>query len=167
MRLLCIFTAVFLLCLVGSGLRAHVATSEAKTERALSLLKSRERRVNWNPASVLNADFDHDGDDDFAFSGTQDGRFVVAIIHDPIEVKPRYWVFRFSIGKPSRRINQICSLNAKINSRSPVLLGSGKRMWKIPDQSKAITLDDDCDPIDITWDQDKKSFEMFRIHLIL
>jgi hypothetical protein len=165
MRLLNIFTFALVTGLIVVA-PAQVSTDQ-KAQRAVSVLASFQPNVNWNPATVLSADFNHDGKEDFAFSGTQNGNFVVGIVGNSLEDKSKHWVFRFSIVAPSRNINQICSLNAKIQTRSPVLLGSDNRMWHIPTASRAISLDDGCDAIDITWDQDKKKFELLRIHVIL
>ena len=165
MRLMNIFAFVLITGLIVAA-PAQVSTDQ-RAQRALSVLASLQANVKWNPETVLRADFDHDGQEDFAFSGTQDGSFVLGIVGNSLDDKAKRWVFRFSIVSPSRKINQICSLNAKIETRSPVLLGSGKRMWHIPPASRAISLDDGCDPIDVTWDQDNKKFELLRIHVIL
>jgi hypothetical protein len=165
MRLLNSFGSVLVTGLIVV-VTAQVLTPE-KAQRALVVLTEYQPGINWDPATVLSADFDQDGIDDFAFSGTQDGNFVVGIVSNSLENKPKHWVFVFSIVSPSRNINQICAQRAKIRTRSPVLLGSDKRMWDIPARSRAISLDDGCDPIDITWDQDKKKFELLRIHVML
>jgi hypothetical protein len=167
MQLLNIFTPVLLIGSMVGATVAHGLQTNLESQRALSLLAVDKPRVNWNPASVLSADFDHDGKDDFAFSGTEEGKFVVAIIRSSIPTKSRYSVFRFSIKSPSLKIDQICSLDAKIRTRSPVIVGSAKGTWRIPLESKAIFLDDGCDPIDISWDQEKQKFERLRIHVLL
>lgn len=167
MHLLKIFTLVLVICSVVGATVGHVSQTNHQSQSALSLLTVNEPRVNWNPASMLTADFDHDGKDDFAFSGTQEGKFVVAIIGSSIRTKSRYSVFRFSIKSPSTKIDQVCSLDARIRTRSPVILGSAKGTWHIPLESKAIFLDDRCDPVNISWDQDKKKFERLRVHVLL
>ncbi|MEA2205223.1 MAG: hypothetical protein QOE77_1999 [Blastocatellia bacterium] len=160
---------IFVIVLVGSLTSGTCAAqvSDPPARRALSFLVSYQPKVDWNPATVLKADFDHDGKDDFAFSGMQDGQFIIGIIHNSPRGNPKYWVLRFSVVSPSRRINQICSLNAKIETRSPVFVGNKKRMWQIPKNSRGIYLDDGCNPIDISWDQDKREFDMLRIHIML
>jgi hypothetical protein len=112
---------------------------------------------------MLTADFDHDGKDDYVFRGTRDETYVVAIIRGSSDKKA--WFFRFSVKSPSHKTTEICSIDATIQTRSPVLLGSGRGMWHIPAQSKAVVVDDKCDPVNITWDQDKRSFELLRIHV--
>src|SRR5262245_48407310 len=158
MRLLNSFAAVLIFGLFIGVLNAQIKSENQDRQRVFSLLQSYRPHVNWSLASVLTSDFDHDGIDDFAFSVNENGNFVVAIIHGLTDNEPKYWVSSFEIVKPSRNIHQICSIDAKIRPRSPVILGSEKRMWQIPAQSKAISLDDGCDPIDISWDQDKKDF---------
>ena len=134
---------------------------------AFNYLNRIDRRVSWALTSGLAADFDHDRKDDYAFSGTEGGQYVVAIVRGSSEVNPKRWLFRFSIAKPSKKITEICSSKPNLETRSPVILGSRKRMWEIPPTSKALVVDDGCDPVNISWDQDEKRFELLRIHVLL
>jgi hypothetical protein len=115
----------------------------------------------------LEGDFDHDGLADVAFGGTEGGRYVLAIVRGPFQENSEWWLFKFRIVSPSRRITELCSIKATISTRSPVLLGSEKGSWKIPSASKGIVVDDGCDPVNVSWDQDRKNFELLRIYISL
>ena len=167
MRLFGFFIFVFIggLFIYTGGRAGQERQTDPQTQRVLSRLATYEPHVNWDSRTMLKADFDHDGKNDYAFTGTQGGTYVVAIMRDSADGNPNHWIFRFSVVSPSLKINEICSLRTSIKTRSPVLLGSGKQMWRIPTNSKALLVDDGCDPVNITWDQEKRNFELLRIHV--
>ena len=131
------------------------------------LLRQREPKVTWYVTSKVEGDFDHDGLNDFALGGVEEGRFVLGIVRGPVRSNSRSSIFRFSIASPSRAISELCSIKATIRTRSPVVTGGKNRLWRIPSVSKGIIVDDGCDPVDVSWNQDRRRFDVLRIHVDL
>ena len=131
------------------------------------LLRLREPKITWNATNKVAGDFNHDGLNDYAVSGVEEGLFVLGIVRGPLRSNSRLWILRFSVALQGRAISELCSIKATLRTRSPVILGSKKRLWKIPSASKGIVVDDGCDPVHVSWHQDMKRFEMMRIHIDL
>ena len=164
MRLMTIFQSILVICLSVSATSAQVPSTD-QTQRALALLTGYEPSVKWNRSSAVKADFNSDGNDDFAFSGTEGERFVVAIVNNPIEDKPKHWTFRFSIVSRTPNANQICSGPVKIETGPPMLIDGDK--FRMPAEGKALFVGDACGATVIAWNPDKKDFQLLRSNALM
>lgn len=73
-------------------------TRSARPISALNLLRTREPKVVWNAGSLLKADFDYDGIDDYALGGKTSLGYVVGVVKAPISAQSKHWTLRFSAG---------------------------------------------------------------------
>src|SRR5687768_10202040 len=63
----------------------------AKGMAALDVLRQREPGTAWDSASLIEADLDQDGTEDYALTGIRGDRLVVGIVHGPVKDSCRHW----------------------------------------------------------------------------
>ncbi len=146
---------VSLLALNCSGAVTEQAQSLAPVT-AVSILKSREPTVTWDQRSLLKADFDFDGIDDYVLAGRAGGRYVVGIVKGPVTSQSKHWTLGFSQNPNDQ--GSLCSVSAAhIELEEPDVEGD------LPPNSKGINLSDGtCDSFHIYWDKMGKRFVWSR-----
>jgi len=148
-------TFIVAFCALISGISAS-QTKKAVPVSVINLLRSREPSIVWDQRSLLKADLDFDGVDDYALGGKAGGRYVVGIVKGPVTNQSRHWILAF----PQNTTDQgsLCSVStAHIMLESPGVEGN------LPANSKGINLSDgECDSFHIYWDKDGKRFVWAR-----
>jgi hypothetical protein len=155
------FATLTSLILSLSTLSAGLAAAQNKPPlpiTALSVLKAHEPTVTWVPSSLLKADFDFDGKDDYAFGGRAGARYVVGIVKGPVTDRSKYWTLGFSQNAGDQ--GALCSTStASITPETPDIEG----LDALPPNSKGINLADGaCDSFHIYWDRQTKRFVWSR-----
>lgn len=126
---------------------------------ALDLLELREPATRWDRRSVLQADLDLDGGEDFAAAGLRKDRFVVAIVRGPLKADSRVWTLEFPW---SGGEDALCSKRAKI-VLEPLAENEGPKAGH-PRTGMGINLHDDlCDAFHIFWNPAERQFEWWRL----
>jgi len=125
----------------------------AKRLTALDVLRQRERDTQWNAASLLEADLDQDGTDDYALTGIRGNRFVVGIVQGPLGESCRHWTLEFPWDGTQ---DALCSREARIELEKIEEEGSPAR--------PGINLHDDkCDAFHIFWDPEQQAYDWWRL----
>ena len=127
---------------------------------ALDLLKLRQPQTHWDAKSLLKADLDQDGGQDFVLLGHQKDRFVVGIVHGPVSSGTSgVWTLDFPT---SGGEDALCSKHAKI-SLEPLAENEGPEADQ-PRKGVGINLSDDlCDAFHIYWSPRKQRFAWWRL----
>ena len=95
---------------------AHAQDKKPLPVTALSVLRSLEPKVTWNSQTVLQADFDCDGLDDYALGGRTGDRYVVGVVQGPLTQRSKHWTLVFSADPGSQ--GSLCSVvTARIETR--------------------------------------------------
>lgn len=165
-----------ILLLLALGLCAACAGNRAPSPRtappagsrtALEALKLKDPATEWNDKSLLRADLDLDGGDDFALSGVRKDRFMVGIVRGTINAdsqadsRPdsRVWTLDFPWDGGE---DALCSKKAKI-VLEPLEENEGPKPGH-PRKGMGINLSDDrCDAFHIYWDPREKTFAYWRL----
>ena len=125
----------------------------AKRTAALDILRQREPRTDWDPSSLLEADLDQDGKDDYVLTGIRGDRFVVGIVHGPAGDSCRHWILEFPWDGTQ---DALCSREARIQLERIEEEGSPAR--------PGINLHDDkCDAFHIFWDPEQQAYDWWRL----
>lgn len=162
-----IFTTLILVTLTVGDVWGQNSNSHPYSDKVINLLQEHSPSVKWEQSSVLMADFDEDGKQDYALKGSEDGKYIVGIIKGPLKPSSEYWILKFSVGKKGRDSLAICTLDVKIRTESVAVVGDNQGLWKIPKNSRGIGIYDDCDELRIYWDQEKKKFDWIRTIVML
>jgi len=127
---------------------------------ALDVLKLRQPETHWDPKSLLKADLDQDGGEDFALLGRQKDGFVVGIVHGPVEAKRSgVWTLDFPANGGE---DALCSKHAKI-ALEPLAENEGPEADQ-PKQGQGINLSDNlCDAFHIYWSPQKHKYVWWRL----
>jgi hypothetical protein len=142
----------------GGGVRAPGGAT-AGPVAALDLLELREPATRWNRRSLLRADLDLDGGEDYAAAGLRQDRFVVAIVRGPVQADSRVWTLEFPWTGDE---DALCSKKAKIILES-LAENEGPKEGH-PRQGMGINLHDDlCDAFHIYWNPAERQFEWWRL----
>ena len=151
---------VLILCVGCAG--ALSTRSAARGPRtAADILQRHSPGVEWNAASLLEADFDQDGVKDYAIRGTTKDRVVVGIVRGPIVAGSPVSALEFPWSGGGE--DALCSRDAKIaleplGDESKTLAGHPNA------RGTGINLHDDkCDAFHIFWNPEKKKFEWWRL----
>ena len=132
----------------------------ARPATALELLKLRQPGTAWDPKSLLKADLDQDGGEDYALLGRHKDRFVVGIVHGPVNAaKGGVWTLDFASNGGE---DALCSRHAKI-ALEPLAENEGPKADH-PRKGLGINLHDDlCDAFHIYWSPQNNQFEWWRL----
>jgi hypothetical protein len=154
------FALVLVLACIGcAGARAPKSPAGAKPATPLEVLRNRESRVQWDPASAIEADLDQDGEKDAALLGFRKDGAVVGIVQGPMAARSRTWILEF--GWKGGGQHDLCSKEVGIDLERLEELESPE---EIPARGLGINLHDDrCDAFHIYWDSEKKRFEWWRL----
>jgi hypothetical protein len=145
-------------CATGQPSRTPPPAS-AKPSSALDLVRLRDPATAWDGKSLLHADLDLDGGEDFALTGTRKDHFVVAIVHGPVAGNGRFWTLDFPWDGGE---DALCSKHAKI-TLEPLAENPGPKA-EHPAQGTGINLHDgQCDAFHIYWNPAEKKFEWWRL----
>jgi hypothetical protein len=126
---------------------------------ALDVLKRHDPETDWDGKSLLHADLDLDGVEDYALTGLRKDRFVVGIVHGPIAEDSRVWTLDFPWNGGE---DALCSKHAKIALES-LAENEGIKPGH-PGKGTGINLHDDlCDAFHIYWNADEQKFEWWRL----
>jgi hypothetical protein len=127
---------------------------------ALELLQLRQPQTKWDPKSLLKADLDQDGGEDFALLGRRKDRFVVGVVQGPVNAeKSAVWTLDFPWNGGE---DALCSQHAKI-ALEPLAENEGPEADH-PQKGLGINLSDDlCDAFHIYWSQRQQRFEWWRL----
>lgn len=127
---------------------------------ALDLLKLRQPETAWDKKSLLKADLDQDGGEDFAVLGRHKDRFVVGIVHGPVNAqKSGVWTLDFPTNGGE---DALCSKHAKIALES--LAENEGPETDQPHRGQGLNLSDDlCDAFHIYWSPRKQEFQWWRL----
>jgi len=125
----------------------------AKGMAALDLLRQREPDTEWASASLIAADLDQDGTEDYAMTGSRGDKVFVGIVHGPVTESCRHWTLEF----PSDGTQDaLCSRDATIQIEKIEEEGSPAR--------PGINLHDGkCDAFHIFWDPEQKTYDWWRL----
>lgn len=130
-----------------------------KPRSALDLLRLRDPATTWDGKSLLHADLDLDGGEDFALAGTRKGGFVVGIVHGPVSEESRIWTLDFPWNGGE---DALCSKHAKI-TLEPLAENPGPKA-EHPSKGTGINLHDElCDAFHIYWNPAAQKFEWWRL----
>lgn len=151
---------VLVLCGCAAGRAPSPRRAASGPATALETLKLREPHTNWDAKSLLKADLDQDGGEDFALLGRGKDHFVVGIVHGPVKApNDGVWTldFPWSGGEDA-----LCSKHAKITLES-----LAENEGPEPDQPRkgvGVNLSDDlCDAFHIYWSPRKQRFAWWRL----
>lgn len=125
----------------------------AKRVTALDVLRQREADTEWDPASLLEADLDQDGEDDYALTGIRGDRFVVGIVHGPAGGSCRHFTLEFPWDGTQ---DALCSRKARIELEKIEEEGS-------PAKPGINLHDDKCDAFHIFWDPEQQAYDWWRL----
>lgn len=150
-------TVVFLLTFGGVSVLAQNATSSRIT--ALRVLRLREPEVKW---SLLKADFDYDGVDDYALGGRKGSLYVLGVVKGSLSGKSKHWTLEFS--QDAGNQGALCSVtNARIRLER-LSAEEVEEVRKLPRKSRGINLsDEECDSFHIYYDRKEKRFVWWRL----
>ncbi|HEV2843956.1 MAG TPA: hypothetical protein VG477_03850 [Thermoanaerobaculia bacterium] len=156
-------TLVLILVLCGcmgcAGARGPKSPAESKPVKPLEVLRNKESRVQWDPASAIEADFDQDGTKDAALLGFRRDAAVVGIVQGPMSPRSRTWTLEF--GWKGGGQHDLCSKEVGIDLERLEELESPE---EIPLQGMGINLHDDrCDAFHIFWDPETQRFDWWRL----
>lgn len=145
-------------CATGQPNRPPQPVS-VKPRSALDVLRRREPATEWDGKSLLHADLDLDGGEDYALAGTRKDRFVVGIVHGPVGGESHVWTLDFPWDGGE---DALCSKHAKIALES---LGDNPGpKAEHPAKGMGINLHDDrCDSFHIYWNPAAQKFEWWRL----
>ena len=125
----------------------------AKRLTALDVLRQREPDTEWHAASLLEADLDQDGTEDYALTGIRGDRLVVGIVHGPVKDSCRHWTLEFPWDGTQ---DALCSREARIQFERVAEEGSPAR--------PGINLHDDkCDAFHIFWNPEQQTYDWWRL----
>ena len=142
---------------------AEPRTAPAGPKTALDVLRAREPGTEWDGKSLLHADLDLDGGEDYALDGLRKDRFVVGIVHGPLTGDRRgdsgadsqVWIMDFPWDGGE---DALCSKDAKI-TLEPLEENEGPKPGH-PREGMGINLSDEqCDAFHIYWNPQEKTFE--------
>ena len=126
----------------------------ARRLTAIEILRQREPDTDWDEESLLKADLDGDGTDDYALAGLRGKRFVVGIVRGPVGDSCRHWTLEFPWEGGSQ--DALCSKEAKIELEQIEEQGEPRR--------PGINLHDDlCDSFHIFWDPEQQTYDWWRL----
>jgi hypothetical protein len=127
----------------------------AKRLNALDILRLREPGTKWDPDSLIKADLDEDGQEDYALSGIRDDKFiVVGIVQGPVGESSRHWILEFTWERGSQ--DSLCSRKARIDLEEVEEEGEPAK--------PGINLHDDlCDSFHIFWDPELQAYDWWRL----
>ncbi|HEX9944758.1 MAG TPA: hypothetical protein VGG03_22340 [Thermoanaerobaculia bacterium] len=147
-------------CATGPESRApEPVRSAAAPIAALDLLRRRDPATDWDRRSLLRADLDLDGGEDYAAAGVREDRFVVGIVHGPLSADSRVWTLEFPWDSSE---DALCSRKARIALES-LAENPGPKPGH-PREGLGINLHDDlCDAFHIYWNPDENEFEWWRL----
>lgn len=135
---------------------------EAGPRAALEALKLKDPTTVWNGKSLLHADLDLDGGEDYALSGIRKDRFVVGIVRGPMIGEGgdgKVWTLDFPWDGGE---DALCSKDAKI-TLEPLEENEGPKP-EHPRKGMGINLSDEqCDAFHIYWNPQEKKFEYWRL----
>jgi len=148
-----------LLCSACATGQPRQTPTPARPDSALDLLRHREPATTWDGKSLLHADLDLDGGEDYALAGSRKDRFVVAIVHGPVGGDSRVWTLDFPWDGGE---DALCSKHAKITLES--LAENPGPKAEHPPKGMGINLHDDrCDGFHIYWNPAARKFEWWRL----
>lgn len=125
----------------------------AKGMAALDLLRQREPDTQWDSASLVEADLDQDGTEDYALTGIRGNLLVVGIVHGPAGDSCRHWTLEFPWDGTQ---DALCSREAKIDFEKIEEEGS-------PAKPGINLHDDKCDAFHIFWDPERQIYDWWRL----
>jgi hypothetical protein len=125
----------------------------AKRLTALDILRQREPDTEWDPDSLLEADLNQDGKDDYALTGIRGNLLVVGVVHGPVGDSCRHWTLEFTWDGTQ---DALCSRKARIDLEKVEEEGA-------PARSGINLHDDQCDAFHIFWDPEQKTYDWWRL----
>lgn len=152
-RLLLTLALPGLLGCTGTRSGPETAPPPAKRLSALDVLRQREPETEWDAASLVKADLDQDGTEDYALAGIRGDRFVVGIVHGPAGDSCLHWTLEF-LWDGSQ--DALCSREARIQFEIVEEGGQPSR--------PGINLHDArCDAFHIFWDPEQQAYDWWRL----
>src|SRR5437867_8865682 len=137
-----ILVIAFVSLLCTAAVRAQ-ATKPAQMT-ALNLLRAREPKVTWKASSLLKADFDYDGVDDYALGGEAGSRYFVGVVKGPISTHSKHWTMGFSADPGDQA--SLCSVSTAQITLEPLDDERVEGASKLPPNGSGINLSDGaCD----------------------
>jgi len=155
---------VLCLCAACASREPEPRTTPAAGPRAaLDVLRAREPGTEWDGKSLLHADLDLDGGEDYALAGLRKDRFVVGIVHGPLgggsSADSQVWTLDFPWDGGE---DALCSKDAKI-TLEPLQENEGPKPDH-PREGMGINLSDEqCDAFHIYWNPQEKTFAYWRM----
>jgi hypothetical protein len=141
--------------------RSRVDNAKSSSSSALNVLNRLEPDVKWEPRTLLKADFDFDGVEDYSLGARKGTQYVVGIVMGPLNGQSKHWTLEFSEDAGDQ--GSLCSVSdaqIRLDMLDDELVVGARGL---PEMSKGINLyDDKCDSFHIYWDQKEKRFEWWR-----
>lgn len=131
------------------------APPPAKDLSALDVLEQREPDTEWDSRSLLKADLDQDGKEDYALAGIRGNRFIVGIVQGPVGKSCRHWTLEFPWDEGTQ--DSLCSREAKIE------LEQVEEEEGQPGRPGINLHDDLCDSFHIYWDPEQQKYDWWRL----
>lgn len=129
---------------------------------ALSLLRSHEPNITWNARTLLKADFDFDGVDDYVLGGRTGVRYVVGVVKGPVTAQSKHWTLAFSADPGDQ--GSLCSVSTARIELEHLEDDEVEGASKLPLNSRGINLSDGaCDSFHIHWDRKGNRFVWCRL----
>ncbi|HET9228636.1 MAG TPA: hypothetical protein VFR31_18300 [Thermoanaerobaculia bacterium] len=131
----------------------ETAPPPAKRLTALEILRQREPDTKWEADSLVKADLDQDGTEDYAFKGIRGDLVIVGIVNGPVEESCSHWTLEFPWDGGQ---DSLCTREARIEFETIQEQGEPSR--------PGINLHDDlCDAFHIFWDPEQKTYDWWRL----
>ncbi|HYG65302.1 MAG TPA: hypothetical protein VEL74_22160 [Thermoanaerobaculia bacterium] len=142
-----------------AGVPAPEGAPPGMETTAPALLATREPEVAWRTKSLVKADLDGDGKEDYALGGVKGDRYVLGIVQGPPGSGSRHWTLDFGVAEEDQE--SLCSLQAQLAVEDLDRKGSEGEMAA---NAKGLRLHDDrCDAFHIFWNTREKRYEWWRL----
>lgn len=131
----------------------ETAPPPARRLNALEVLREREPDTAWDAGSLVKADLDQDGTEDYAVKGIRGDLVAIGIVHGPVDDSCRHWVLEFRWDGSQ---DALCSPEAKIQFEVVQEEGEPPR--------PGINLSDDlCDAFHVFWNPEQQAYDWWRL----
>jgi hypothetical protein len=128
----------------------------------LEVLEQREPLVDWEAGTRIEADFDADGDQEWAFLGRKGPFVLVGIVHAPLGDEARHWVLEFDTREETQE--SLCSEAATLSREELSEEMAFDEIPALPAGTMGLTLADErCDAFHIYWSPAEGKYVWWRL----
>lgn len=134
----------------------------AAPDTPLAALEQREPLVDWEAGTRVEADFDADGDEEWAFLGRKGPFVLVGIVHGPLGEQARHWVLEFDTREETQE--SLCSAAAILAREELTQEMTFDEIPELTAGTVGLTLADDrCDAFHIYWSPAEEKYVWWRL----